>query len=247
MKKTISIILITTVILVLSAFPISALQPPESFNSLEEYQEFVKETELPENFVYYESVSMFGDFDGSQLSNVFSNVPPLNLSVYEYFLTVKTMCSNEDSKNLFLTVADSFYFKGLLDATPIEIDTNDLTVAVKSDGYTQYKLNNLTYIYSSDGGLHIICWKNEGLWFFLNPRLDKNTYLSSSLVGKLLDKSTAPEVIEILTTDNFTEKPDYLPETSDPSLIFAVVSLISAGGFALFLSKRTMKKSSNKI
>ena len=166
-----------------------------TFSNLSEYEKFISETELPEDFVYYEDIKELGIFSclvvpsyvpkayshysyalfPSEEYNDFKNIFRLNIG--------ETTCSNEiDSKYPLLTDDDVY-------------EPNLRVIYFEKNG--RYMLEGLEYRYRS-GKLESIRWQSGGNYYRLE--FEENFHRSfdpndDANIAKLFNAETAIEFI----------------------------------------------------
>jgi len=222
MKKIITVSLVAVLLLIGLSTSASAMEvPPYSIDTFEEYQKFIKENDLPKDFVYYESVSMFGPYKYLTFYTMFT--PYFDGDADEYQYTFEVEKKEEASFSggyIDLQIQneyddDSKYGR----KKSIETDVDDLLYVNESNVY--YVFEGAIYTYGKSGDLTAIKWENNGKLYTLAPiNFKDNLFPPDSVVGKLLDKGTAPEVIEMLKSYKFCEEAEVTTpiETTDEEL-----------------------------
>ena len=247
MKKVLSTLLTMSLFFIVLAIPAKMLDLAMlRINSYEEYQEFIEKSDLTGDFVYYESISMFGEFDYLEFPGMYKlygfDADGLQYGGYNYRLTVNEKdVSSDKNRTISINIMPLYTYDDLFGKESlIDVKTDDLSVSSKP-GY--YVFNEAVYVYSSNT-VSSIRWENNGILYSIYPKVSKNEFNPDSVIGKLLNKNTAPEVIEMLKNYNFTGKPTEPtpPETADFLPIFPILSVISAGGFTALAVKKKKNK-----
>ena len=251
MKKILCFVMSLILCIVIVSASAKARDPGgTALHSYEDYLEFVTENSMSDNFVYYESLSMFGEFISIWFSccDLGCDTCDYGYSMYDYYKTEV----DKLGLNFGITVnVDGSSYRYCQKAyVLVDVTSNDLRYSPKASGHSIYVFDDVIYLYNS-GALQQIIWINNGRSFSITSHdiFDFRNYpkdISTSLIGKLFDKRTAPDVIEFLKTHDFTGKPDDVaPNTADSSQIFATLALISAGGFTIFAVAKKRRKAAN--
>ena len=246
MKKFIIITLTLSLFLIVLAVPATMTSPGYfEVESFSDYQIFIVENNLPEDFVYYDSVSMFGEFIKLEFYAMFTSYFTGDTTYYRYvFETEGSAPTLGGCEFMYLSIKSEYSdFDKYWGYSEIEIDEEEIFCIQEGKKYCIF--DEAVYVYGKEGYLIAINWENDGKLFSLDFNFQEIlSYPPDSIVGKLLNKNTAPEVIEMLKTYNFTGKPSepQPPETADISVIFPILGIISAGGFTLFAAKRKKNK-----
>lgn len=246
MKKILIFIIISALFMSTVALSVASLDmAPYTVNSYEDYQQLIEENDLPEDFVYYDSVSMFGEFIKLEFYAMFTSYFTGDTTYYRYvFETEGSAPTLGGCEFMYLSIKSEYSdFDKYWGYSEIEIDEEEIFCIQEGKKYCIF--DEAVYVYGKEGYLIAINWENDGKLFSLDFNFQEIlSYPPDSIVGKLLNKNTAPEVIEMLKTYNFTGKPSepQPPETADISVIFPILGIISAGGFTLFAVKRKKNK-----
>ena len=138
--------------------------PLPTFSNVSEYEKFISETDLPEDFVYYEDIKELGIFSGLV---ILSDVQTDGYSYYLYsfcpsekyndfmkdsfslYINRKPWSKEYDSKYPLLTVED--------------VDTANLMI-LSSEKNARYRYEGLEYWYLN-GNLQSIKWQS-GDWYY---------------------------------------------------------------------------------
>ena len=90
MKKALTIILTFSLFLIVLTVPARMTSPaPFTIYTFDEYQMFIEENDLPEDFIYYNSVSMFGKFKKLEFLTMFTGSFAGKVDNYRYMLEVE--------------------------------------------------------------------------------------------------------------------------------------------------------------
>lgn len=246
MKKIWTIVLTFSLFFIVLAVPAKMELASLMFYTSEEYEKFIEETDLPNNFVYYDSVSIFGEFEYLNFHGMFQvcgyDPELMQYGGYEYaFVAEKKDPSSYRGGHSIFWVQPEYdeNDKNHILGTPKKFEFSESNLSSGyADGY--YDLNGVVYRYR-ESRLYSIGWERDGILYAILPDYENNNvFAPDSFIGKLLDKNTAPEAIEFLKNYNFTGKPTEPtpPETADFSPIFPILSVISAGGFTIFAVKK---------
>ena len=171
--------------------------PLPTFSYLYEYEKFISETELPEDFVYYEDIKELGIFTGLV---ILSTVRKDGYSNYRYVLFPSEKY-NDFMKNSFgFEIAKDPWSNEFDSAFPLlmdtDVDTSDL-MALDSAKNGTYMLEGLKYKYRG-GRLESIRWKS-GDWYY-SLEFEKNFHESfdpndDANIAKAFNAETAIEFI----------------------------------------------------
>lgn len=255
MKKLIVIFLCAILFFTYASISTSAmLIPPLSDNlcTYEEYQKFINEADLPDNFVYYESLPIVGEF--KELIVMYEYDKPKcwdNARYHAYYFTSEDIWMNEQGLEMGFVIYSEVGYRDLYNRID-NLKYDDLLKAhgVGYDSFSYYEIGDAKYRYYDYGELRSIYWCDDvhsyELQFILPDGVNyyEISYDPTSLIGRLLNKKTAPDAVDFLLSRNYTAKPGEItpPDTADVSPVFAFMSLLSAGFFTLFAVKKSKKK-----
>ena len=219
MKKTFCVILVILLLLATSALSVNALSYVDIFTlyNLDEYENFVEKMILPYKFVPYESIKMFGEFYAFDVDDwVYPNFLD-ETTVYQYRLMREKTKYTDQPGELTLEIDPNCEAVDLTGRERVEIEGDDLfsfPVTEANDGGFYAEVEDTVYLYTKDGIFYCLVWENCGNMFRLYNSMTENVFFPESTVSKLLDKNTAPEVIETLKTYEFyDDDPPETPET----------------------------------
>ncbi len=157
----------------------------------DEYKEFLKSADLPDDFVSYSDLSHFGELDW------FSYVPYFHFDAYHYHIIDK------QGYEFFINVERKYETPEYIDKYPLldasQINPSDMR-SLPSGEKGRYIIGNMTYWYLS-GKLNAIRWHQDGMYFelsvcdpgFAEYPLDANTTIAKLLriQNKSADELTA--------------------------------------------------------
>ena len=259
MKKIITVFLCAILFFTYASLSTSALRVPpmDYLNTYEEYQKFINEADLPDNFVYYESLTMFGEFKG--LTVIYEYSKPKCGDNVEYYMydfsmagvSIKDARYDNEGPRFTIYTETEHVDLNAPNCRIYSIKGDDLSYAYSSDGYNNfgyYEFEDVYYEYYSDRHLSHIYWYDDIQSYSLAVNCSIMSYDPTSLIGRLLNKQTAPEAVDFLLSRNYTAKPEDItpPNTADFSSIFGFLSLVSAGFFTIFAVKKSKKKVINE-
>lgn len=258
MKRIITVFLCAILFFTYASVSTSALRVPpmDYLNTYEEYQKFINEADLPDNFVYYESLPIVGEF--KELIVMYEYDKPKcwdNVQYYEYYFTSEDIWMNEQGLEMSFVIHSEVGYHDLYNRID-NLKYDDLLKAhgVGYDSFSYYEIGDAKYIYYDYGELWSIYWCDDvhsyELQFIIPYGVNYNeiSYDPTSLIGRLLNKQTAPDAVDFLLSRNYTAKPEDItpPNTADFSSIFGFLSLVSAGFFTIFAVKKSKKKVINE-
>ena len=162
--------------------------------NLDEYNEYVKNNDLIENFITYDVISQFGNFDSFGIAGEST----LEYGYYWYNLV------DVDGEEYFMSIAhydersaESYEF---IQNAEQKVNTADLrTINVKEAG--AYESDGIMYFYTQNGELLRIRWCVGDIVIFLSGEvsdggLSKIDINSKKALSKLLKKDTALEALK---------------------------------------------------
>ena len=181
-RKAFTVVL--CICLFLSAIPCSHAMDliieydPKTY-TYDEYEEFLKSTDLPDDFVFYSDLSHFGELGW------FSHPRFLDFDAYHYFIIDKK------GYDFFIDVKRKYEIPEYIDKYPLldasQINPSDMRTLPSGDN-GRYVIANITYWYQS-GRLTAIRWHQNGMHFelglsesrFAEYPLDANTTIAKLL------------------------------------------------------------------
>lgn len=131
-----------------------------ALETYKEYLSYIENTDLPEDFVYYDDIKEFGDFKGLVSPQVINPNSDDNIG-YMFNLMYK-------GKSICLTVVNILDVKleELYEKDDIQVDLSDMRYPVS--GKTGVVIHNdIRYIYL-EGELYVIRWYEDGWSYTLN-------------------------------------------------------------------------------
>lgn len=158
-----------------------------SVYSYEDYQKLVRAIKLPENFVKYEEISQFGEFDALVF---LSKTHEGDYSSYMYGLkdsaggdfVLYIRNYKEDSETAYEQITS--------------VNSNDMRFSQNTSNCIYVTPEGVKYLYVS-GTLNSITWTKDGLKYILFSIHDY-PYTNETYVGKLLNLNTYKEAIQSL-------------------------------------------------
>ena len=218
-KKLSLIILIVLITITVISSVVSARSLSNHFclYEIDQYEIFLEEMTIPSKFVTYESIKMFGEFYAFDIYDwVYPNFIDEE-SVYQYRLMREKKEYSNQPGELTLEIDPNCEEVDLTGRERVEINGDDLfsfPVTEANDGGFYAEVEGAVYLYTKDGIFYCLVWENCGNMFRLYNSMTENVFFPESTVSKLLDKNTAPEVIETLKTYEFyDDDPPETPET----------------------------------
>ena len=164
---------------------------PKIIESYKEYQMILESGNLPNNFVRYEQVSVFGDFGGVVfLSDTYEG----QYNFYAYILM------DESGFEYTLHIYLDNSLEGTVEDNPthvVNINENDMR-RLNNEESGHYDYNNLIYEYRS-GLLESINWEIDGVTYILTGSLSDYPNVTSTPLGKLIDLKNASTVIDSIS------------------------------------------------
>lgn len=149
--------------------------------SYDEYIEYINEhkAQVPDNFVYYEGISVIGEFKSL-------NVPFNDFEWYDYELTDRT------GTKLWINVARNLTNDRFRLAERVkQINPSDMrNIEPVAKGVHRYDHFGIRYGYGSDGVLETIMFDIDGLAFNITG-VHRYPNDSTTIIGKLLNLETA--------------------------------------------------------
>ncbi len=153
--------------------------------SYDEYVEYINEhkAQMPDNFVYYEGISIIGEFKSF-------NVPFNDFEWYDYELTDRT------GTKIWLNVdRDLTNDRYRLAERVKQVDSSDMRdIEPVAKGVHQYDHFGIRYGYRSDGVLETIMFDIDGLAFNITG-VHRYPNDSITIIGKLLNLDTALDAL----------------------------------------------------
>lgn len=175
--------------------------PGLSIYGVDEYNEFIKYADLPEDFVHYESLTHFGEFEGLVIfSQKIDKYTAKDYSNYMYSFvdekgTVLYLNVGPRNKEVFKLVetVESKYWG--------DMQTGDPTIYKQS---VMIDRNGVSYLYTGNK-LYIIAWETNGILFMLDTSswYDQGFYPEDgplTFVQELLHTDTNEAAIESFKT-----------------------------------------------
>ena len=213
---------------------------PIGFHTYEEYLVGIKDLDLPDNFIHYESISHLGAFDYFAIYNLDGQE-----SQYVYDLQV----NNEFQISLTIdhsfdnTPVDCFFVRNVNKINLRDLHGFDLGPSPASAKHV-FHHGELIYIYR-DLELRQIQWAQGGFSFTIGGWLYLYPENESTVIGKLLNKDLALSAYEEYILPITEKKPPEPPPSTDtaepddsakedsPAKLLIVAAVSAASGAAV--------------
>ncbi len=163
----------------------------KTVEAYEDYQALLDSADLPDKFVSYEQIRMFGDFRSVWFQTKNSQV---DYKICAYRLTDET--GFEYSLSVYL----QNNLEGIVASNPtcvVNINENDMR-RLNTEESGHYDYNNLVYVYHL-GLLKSINWEIDGVTYRLTGSLSDYPNVTSTPLGKLIDLKNASTVIDSIS------------------------------------------------
>lgn len=164
--------------------------------SLEEYNNFVKTTELPDNFIYWEKLSQLGEFKSIVFTSDAYYKKDYSCYLYSFIdetgIEISMYVYSDTSEHHFETYKNQYY-------SVDEINSPDMRNIDITDKTCVYYNKNLLYTYVG-GELSSITWVYEDIEYVLcmisgKGNLCNYPNIDFTLAGKLLNRDKADKAL----------------------------------------------------
>ena len=166
------------------------------FNNIDSYNQFVQVADLPDNFVYYESLMVFGEFESMEI---------LSSTIYDYLEAdysecFYTFCDEKGNKlqlwvgveRTKVTTIDSEHMGDMRVIDPL----GDVKTGSVFRNDVEYKYNG--------GKLRCISWESNGIPFTLGTEVEGDIFYPEdgplTIVHELLHTDTNKAAMEKINT-----------------------------------------------
>ena len=200
--------------------------------TIDEYNEFIKSEQLPDNFVTYENIKQIGEFKNLTVRSYYYfgdfsayHYELIDPSGYEVFFNITT--DDEEYKD----------YPNTSDVNP----QNMRELNKQASGTLKYDHNKLKYSYFN-GKLRTIQWRSQGVQYVLSVSDYPDT--SDTFTGKLMNLETASEAVDaLLTAIESPDMPEKTPSWKMPLIIgsCAAVVAVAALGTVIVVKKKKSK------